>query len=300
MKTMAKQINRILAVLLSINIVLATIKLFGGFSGNALTLVGDGLNSLGDVFTSLLLLIVIRIANKKPDKNHPYGHQKYEGIVHFVIGLVVLVTAIFVIKMAVDNLVIYFVRKEEIETPDIITIVVAGISIFLKGIMVVLARIGHKKYHSVALRGASIDYISDFIITSVGLIGIVIARAGLVYFDAIASLIIAVIIIVAAFGIIKESVSFLVDQSPGDDIVNPIAEYIKSLNGVIDVDDLKVVMHMNRLYVDVEISVSAKLSLLDSHQIAEDVHEGVEKKFDDVIHCMVHVNPFIKTEGGKK
>ena len=294
MRTKKQNINLIISILLVLNIGLTIAKLFAGFIGNSLTLIGDGLNSLGDVFTTLLLLIVMKIASKKADKDHPYGHEKYEGVVHFVIGLVVFATAIIIIKSAVDNLIHYFEYQGVIEEPSLLTIIVASIAIVIKLVMVTLARIGAKKYSSVSLKAASIDYLSDLVITTVGLIGIIIARSGFVYFDAIASILIAVIIIKAAFDILKESIAFLVDQAPSDKVIIPIKDFIESFAGVVEIDELIVTMHMNRLYVDVEIAVNKNLSLIESHEIAEGVHEGVEKHFEDVIHCMVHVNPYIK------
>ena len=289
-----KKVNIIIIFLLLMNIILTAIKLFGGIKGNSLSLRSDGLNSLGDVLTSVLLLFIIQVSNRKADKNHPYGHQKYEGIMHFIIGIVVLSTAGIIIKSAVDNLVYYFKDSGSLDEPDVLTVIIASISIFVKLLMVYLSRLGFKKYDSVALKGAFIDYLTDAIITTVGLIGILVARAGFIYFDSIASLVIALIVLKAAFDIIKESVSFLVDQAPDEKTVNMVKDFIMSLDGVMDIDDLKVVKHMNRLYVDVEISVLAALSLIESHRIAESVHEGVENHFNEVIHCMVHVNPHIE------
>ncbi|MDL2292712.1 cation diffusion facilitator family transporter [Acholeplasma sp. OttesenSCG-928-E16] len=292
----AKKVNQVITFSLLMNIMLTIIKLLAGIFGNAFTLVSDGLNSLGDVFTSLLLLIVMRVANKKADKDHPYGHQKYEGIMHFVIGIVVGGTGVYIFISSITSLVDFFQNGGSTEGPELVTVFVALAAILTKLVLFIVNRRSSKKYDSVALKAASIDHITDTASTTVGLIGLIIAQFGLIYFDYIASIVIAVIIFKASFDIIKEAISFLVDQAPKDEIIEPIRDFILKIKGVLCIDDLKVRMHMTRLFVDVEIAVDENLSLKESHDIAENVHEEVEEKFDEVIHCMVHVNPYCKKD----
>ena len=94
-----------------------------------------------------------------------------------------------------------------------------------------------------------------------------------------------------AVQIIIESTSFLTDQAPSKDEIKAIYSVILSIEGVIQVDDLKVRKHMTQRYVDVEIAVRSSHTLEHAHKIAETVHHQVEDVFPDVIHCMVHVNP---------
>jgi len=113
----------------------------------------------------------------------------------------------------------------------------------------------------------------------------------LIIFDYIASIIIGLLILRLAVQILFESVAYLVDQAPSEEVINKINQVIQSVSGVIQVDDLKVRKHMTQKYVDVEIAVQSSLTLEAAHKIAENVHHKVEAKFPDVIHCMVHVNP---------
>ena len=90
---------------------------------------------------------------------------------------------------------------------------------------------------------------------------------------------------------IKEAISFLVDQAPSLEEIKEIESTILAIEGVLTVDDLKVRKHMVERYVDVEIGVKGHMSLEKAHHIAEKVHHTIEDEFPDVIHCMVHVNP---------
>lgn len=127
--------------------------------------------------------------------------------------------------------------------------------------------------------------------TSVSLLSIILAQFGLLYFEPIATIIISIFILYSVYEMIKEAVSFLVDEAPKKEKVRAINQTILNCAGVIKIDDLKTRKHMNHIYVDVEIAVDRNLSLLEAHKIAEDVHLEVEKEFD-ALHCMVHVNPY--------
>ncbi len=87
-KESRKEILNAVAFGLIINILLATLKLSFGFWGNAQALVSDGVNSLSDVFISIMILAVLKLATKKPDHDHPYGHEKYEGLLYFLLGII--------------------------------------------------------------------------------------------------------------------------------------------------------------------------------------------------------------------
>ncbi|VEU80135.1 cation diffusion facilitator family transporter [Haploplasma axanthum] len=287
---MIKEVKRIFVAGLILNIVLTIIKLLGGYLGKSNSLVSDGYNSLSDIFISSLLLIFITISNKKADKNHPYGHEKYEGIISFVLGLFLMIMSLYIIYLGIndlfkyDNTIVY-------EKPKLFTIVVAVISILIKLIIYFINIKGYKKYNQISLKADAYNHLGDIFATSASLIGIVLASISFVYFDYIASIIIGLIIFKNGFDVTKEAISFLVDEAPSKDEIKNIKKSILEIDGVMGIDDFKARKHMNKIYVDVEIAVSKKLSLIDAHKIAEDVHLKIEDKYENVIHCMVHVNP---------
>ncbi|MDY0276551.1 MAG: cation diffusion facilitator family transporter [Acholeplasma sp.] len=286
---MKKEIKRILNIALIINIVLVLIKLSFGYLGNTISLVSDGYNSLSDVFISVMLLITIKITSKKPDNDHPYGHEKYEGIVSFVLGIILFLTAVYITYEGINGLI--NIGIGDIDSPKIYTIYVAIISIVLKTVIFILYMQGYKKYNQASFKAEAYNHIGDIFATLASLIGIILTRIGLVYFDYIAALLIGIIIFKNAFVVIKESVSFLVDEAPDNEVMKSVYQTIKNVKGVINIDDLRARKHMNRIYVDVEISVDQSLSLVEAHAIAERVHHLVEKTHKEVIHCMVHFNP---------
>jgi len=275
---------------LAVNIFLAALKLSFGIWGNAQALVSDGMNSLSDVFISMMIFVILKLATKKPDHDHPYGHEKYEGLLYFLLGIIFFVTAIMIGYTSITSIV-EFINNPNVDAPHVFTVFISFISLVVKIILFRYYLLISKKYNSTTLKADSKNHLLDAWATLFSLIGLTLAQFNLVIFDYIASLIIGLFILRLSVQILKDSISFLTDQAPSEKEIKSIFEVILSVDGVLQVDDLKVRKHMTRRYVDVEIGVKSNLTLEVAHKIAEKVHHQVEKEFSDVIHCMVHVNP---------
>jgi len=290
-KESRKHILTAIQIGLITNIFLTTLKLISGFTLNSQALVSDGLNSFSDVFISIMLLIVLRLATKKPDHDHPYGHEKYEGLAYFVLGIIFILTATYIFVQAVLSIVFYFSHPSSIAPPHFLAVVVAAIALIIKYALYRYYKKTGQSYDLPTIKADAKNHLIDAWATFISLIGLIISQFNLVVFDYIASIIIGVFILKLGLQIFFESISYLVDQAPSDDEVKDIKAIIISVHGVLSIDDIKIRKHMTQKYVDVEIGVTSSLSLEEAHRIAENVHHLVEKRFPDVIHCMVHVNP---------
>jgi len=276
---------------LAFNIGLAALKLTFGIWGNAQALISDGLNSFSDVFISIMLLVILTIATKKPDHDHPYGHEKFEGLAYFILGVIFLITSIYIGIFAIESIIEYVMHPDRFGPPHLITVIVSIIALLIKLVLYKYYMRISKKYKSPTLKADSKNHLLDAWATLFSVIGLSLAQFGLIIFDYIAAIIIGLFILRLALQILAESVAYLVDQAPSDIEVAQIHEVILSIEGVVTVDDLKVRNHMTQKYVDVEIGVKSSLTLSAAHKIAENVHHHVENEFPEVIHCMVHVNP---------
>ena len=273
------------------NILLAILKLSFGFWGNAQALVSDGLNSASDILISMMILVVLKHAVKKPDYDHPYGHEKYEGLAYFVLGIIFLATSVYIAVDAISGIIFHIANPGLAIAPHVLTVVISLIALVIKFVLFRYYRYIGKKYQHPTIHADAKNHLLDVYATSFSVIGLTIAQFGLVFFDDIAALIIGFFILRLAIQIIIESTSFLTDQAPSKEEVKAIHSVILSIEGVLKVDDLKVRKHMTQRYVDVEIAVRSQHTLEHAHKIAETVHHKVEEEFPDVIHCMVHVNP---------
>lgn len=287
---MKKNINRVIIISLVLNIVLTLSKLIFGYLGQSHSLVSDGYNSLSDVFVSIFLLIFMKIAHKEPDDNHPYGHEKYEALVYFMLGLALIITGLLIGYNGFIGLISYFKNYLLFEKPSAFTMLIAGFAIIIKLFLFMINKKASLKYDSASLKADSLNHLFDIFSTAASLISIGLSQLGFLYFEYIASILIGIIIMKSSIPIIKEAISFLVDESPDITIIKQIKKTASNVKGVLRIDDIKVRMHMNKYYVDMEIAVNKDLTLEKAHDIAENVHDIVENKFN-VLHCMVHVNP---------
>ncbi len=287
--------NKILrrVVLLSLigNIVLTIIKLIFGYYGSSQSLISDGINSFVDIFISLMLVIILQVSQKMADDNHPYGHEKYEGVLYLFLSIFIMGIAVFLGYQSISDLIDAVYLPGAVQLPQSYTLIVAGIALVIKVGLYIMNYKTAKKYDSVALMADSKNHLFDILSTSISLISITISQFGIIYFEPAASIIITLFILYAGLRMLLDAVSYLVDEAPDLKVVAEIELAILQRDGVIRIDDLKVRKHMRQLYVDVEISVQQDLSLEAAHKIAEDVHDYIEDNFD-VIHCMVHVNPY--------
>lgn len=287
---MKKTIQNVIIVSLLLNVLLMLSKLLFGYLGSSSSLISDGYNSLSDVFVSIVLVIFLKISHKEPDDNHPYGHEKYEALVYFILGLILILTAFFIGYGGILGLIRYIDDKTSFVKPSTYTMIIAGIAIIIKMFLFIINHRISKKFKVASLKADALNHLFDIFATSASLASIGLAQMGLLYFEYIASIIIALIIIQSSVPILREATAFLVDESPDPVVVETIKATAMNVGGVVRVDDIKVRMHMNQLYVDMEIAVDSNLNLKKAHAIAEHVHDTIEQAFD-VIHCMVHVNP---------
>lgn len=289
MKKHNYQLQILLYLTLFLNVILTVIKLWAGYRFISPSLVNDGYNSLFDVAISVMLIIILKASNRVPDANHHYGHQKYEGLLYFGLGLFILFSTILLGVDAVTGLV-SFLNNEPFTAPNIIALYFALISVFIKVILFVINFLAFKKFKRPALKGDAYNHLSDIFATAVSIIAIILAQFNFFIFEFIGAIIIVIIIVNTSVKIIKEAAYYLTDASPSKKTIEHIKEAILMRKGVISVDDLKVRRHMNNYYVDVEIGVSKDLSFEEAHLISENVHHYVEQNFK-VLHCHVHMNP---------
>lgn len=286
-KEIIKMANRVSLVSIIGNIILSIAKVFIGFVGRSNAIIADGIHSLSDVFSTIIALIGIRLANKKEDESHPYGHERIEPVMGKILANILLITAIFMGYNGIKSII-----KESYEIPSTITIYAAAFSIFLKEWMYRYTVKAAKKIESSALMADAWHHRTDALSSIGSLLGVTGAILGYPILDSLAAIVISVLVAKVAVDIYLQSVKELIDSAADEDTIEDIKKIILATEGVIQIDELKTRIHANKLYVDVEIAVNRDLSLSTAHDIAEDVHEKIEKYIKRVKHCMVHVNPF--------
>lgn len=284
-----KIVKQISSVGIAGNVALSAFKLFAGIYGHSGAMVSDAVHSLSDVFATLIAFIGVRLSKKSADDDHPYGHERFECVASLLLGTVLLLTGLAIGKSGLGN--ILSGDYTSLAVPGTIALVAAVVSIVVKEAMFWYTRHYAKLLNSSAFMADAWHHRSDAFSSIGSLIGIGGSMLGFHVLDPLASVIICVCILKVAVDIIKDSVRKMLDTSCGENYDNTLKNYIAAQDGVKSVDSLHSRMFGNKVYIDLEISVDRDLPLHEAHDIADRVHDNVEKNFSNIKHIMIHVNP---------
>lgn len=273
------------------NFVLSVVKLLVGIIAHSNAMISDAVHSASDVFSTIVVIIGIKLASKEPDKEHPYGHERLECVTAIILAMILFVTGLGIGGTAITN--IFASDYDQLTTPGVLALIAALVSILVKEGMFWYTRYYAKKIDSDALMADAWHHRSDAFSSIGALIGIAGARLGFPIMDSIASLAIFLFIAKAAFDIFKDAMDKMVDHSCDEETEKAIYECVLRNENVIEIDLLKTRIFGNKIYVDIEIQADASRTLLEAHHIAETVHNAIEQNFPKVKHIMVHVNPYI-------
>lgn len=271
------------------NVFLSFFKLVAGLLGKSSAMISDSIHSLSDVLSTIIVLIGLKLSSKESDESHPYGHERIECIAAFILAIILFITGLSIGWMGIKT--IFYTKYSEIEIPTVFALIAAILSIIIKEGMYWYTRNTAKKIKSNALMADAWHHRSDALSSIGSLIGIGGAMLGFKLLDPIASIIICLCIIKVAFDIFMDSVNKMIDRSCGDSFIENIKKLILTIDGVIEIDSIKTRLFGNKIYIDIEVSADENLSLKEAHQIAQNIHDEIENKFEEVKHCMVHMNP---------
>lgn len=271
------------------NTVLSGLKLLAGVFAHSGAMISDAVHSASDVFSSVIVIIGVKLAAKKSDKEHPYGHERLECVAAIILAVTLLITGIFIGENAVKTM--FSGNAGDIQIPGAVALAAAVISIAVKEAMFWYTRYYGSILNSGAVMADAWHHRSDALSSVGALIGIAGARMGMPILEPAASLVICLFIFKAAYDIFKDAVDKMVDHSCDDETENQLRECALSQDGVNGVDLLHTRIFGNKIYVDIEISVNGGKTLAEGHNIAERVHSEIERQFPQVKHIMVHVNP---------
>lgn len=271
------------------NAALSTFKLLSGIFGHSSAMVSDSIHSMSDVFATLIAFIGVQLSKQSADKEHPYGHERFECVASLVLGAILCVTGCGIGYSGLTTIISG--SYHTLAAPGMIALIAAIVSIVTKEAMFWYTRYFAKKINSSAFMADAWHHRSDAMSSIGSLIGIAGAMMGFPILDPLASLAICACIFKVTYDIIKDALNKMLDTSCDTEYEASIASYITAQSGVASLDVLQTRNFGNKVYIDAEISVDANLPLYEAHRIAEDVHTGVENHFENIKHIMIHVNP---------
>ena len=284
-----KTAMRVSFVSIAVNIILSVFKLLAGIFADSAAMVSDAVHSASDVFSTIVVIIGIKISSKASDKNHPYGHERLECVAAIILSTILAVTGLGIGYTALMKIISG--EYAALSIPGRLALVAAIVSIVMKEGMYWYTRISAKRIESGALMADAWHHRSDALSSVGAFIGIGGAMLGFPVLDTVASIVICFFIEKAAYDIFKDAVDKMVDKACDDELEEALKQCALSQEGVLGIDLLRTRVFGNKIYVDIEISADANETLREAHSIAEKDHESIEENFTKVKHIMVHVNP---------
>lgn len=286
-KNIAMEVSKISV---AVNLVLSLFKLVAGVVAHSGAMISDAVHSASDVFSTFIVMIGVTMANKKSDKEHPYGHERMECVASIILAVVLAATGIGIGVEGIQK--IAGGEFKTMEIPGMLALAAAVISIVTKEWMYWYTRAAAKKINSGALMADAWHHRSDALSSIGAFAGILGARLGFPVLDPAASVVICIFIEKAALDVFKDAMDKMVDKACDDQTIQRMRNVVLSREGVKKIDNMKTRMFGAKVYVDIEIAADENITLLEAHKIAENVHGAIEKEFTEVKHCMVHVNPY--------
>lgn len=273
------------------NAVLFAFKLAIGLIGNSITIVADAINNLSDAGSSVVTLVGFKLSATPPDKDHPFGHARYEYIASLFVSVVVLFIGIMLFKSSIEKC----ITPEQV-TVSVYTYIVLGVAIAMKLVQMLLYLDFSKAIGSGALKASAVDSRNDVLTTLAVLIStIVIDVAGdkispKVSVDGIMGIAVSLFIIVSSVLLLKDAISPILGEKPPKELVDKMTAKILSYDGVIGVHDLVVHSYgANHCFVVAHVEVPADVEITKSH----DVIDNIEHDFWNEMHIRlnIHMDP---------
>lgn len=277
-----------------VNVLLTILKAIGGILSGSRALLADALHSASDIVGSIVILFAVKVAVKPPDEEHPYGHGKAENVGSIIIALLLIVVGI---EISISSVKILF--GEVPTAPGLLALVIIAISIVIKEILFYYKLFLGKKYRSTALISEAWHHRSDSLSSLAALIGVGAALLGqklgwpiLIYGDALAGIVVSLIVIKVGYSLAQESFGVMMEKVLSQDESQIYRQTVLTVNGVERIDQMHARTHGSYVIIDIKISVNPKITVREGHSIAAEVKEILLDKHTDIEDVFVHVNPY--------
>lgn len=267
------------------NVMLCIMKIVIGIVANSIAIISDGINNLADASSSIITLIGFKLASLPEDKDHPYGHARYEYLTGLLISVMIIVVGIQLLKSSFAK-----VLNPDPVSFSYITVIVLAVAIAVKVWQSVFNISIGKKISSSALIATGTDSRNDVIATSAVLVSIIIGKLSEIQLDGIMGCLVALFIIWSGIQLIRETISPLLGEAPDEDLVRQIQQIVLEEENVLGTHDL--IVHNygpGKVFASIHIEVDSEGSLLQIHEMIDDIEMKVKKLLN--IEFTAHMDP---------
>lgn len=273
-----------------VNIILALAKYIIGTMTHSIAITADAINNFSDSVSCVITLISFKMANMKPDKEHPFGHGRIEYVAALIVGFIVELMGYELIKSSIEK-----IKNPEEVVFSVPAVVVLLLSIGGKLWLAIFNRYLGKQIDSAAMSAVFTDCIGDITATSVTLIALILSLFTDLPIDGYMGIVVSLFIIYAGFGILKESIGIILGRPPSKELVSELVGFIMSHEDILGIHDL--VIHSygeTRIFASVHTEIAADGDMLKVHDTIDTIEKNVMDKFG--IELVIHMDPIVTND----
>lgn len=276
-----------------VNFLLLVFKFFAGIAGHSAAMLADAVHSLSDFITDIVVIVFVRIAGKPEDKGHDYGHGKYETLATAIIGLLLLCVGFGIFWNGASS--IYtFLQGGQLESPGVVALVAALVSIVSKEILYQYTVIQGKKLNSQAVVANAWHHRSDALSsigTAIGIGGAILLGDHWRVLDPIAAVVVSFFIMKVSVQLLIPCVDELLEKSLPDDVEKEIEQTVLSFPGVSQPHHLRTRRIGSYYAIEIHVRMDGKITLEEAHGTATAIENKLKEMFGKGTHVGIHVEP---------
>ncbi|MDD4907472.1 MAG: cation diffusion facilitator family transporter [Candidatus Omnitrophica bacterium] len=280
----AKEIRKVLVVVLMLNWLVAAAKLLVGYFTKSNSMVADGFHSFADGSSNIIGLAGIWFASQPVDEKHPYGHKKYETFTAVGIAILLLLLSFNVFRDSIDRL-----RHPLTPSVDLLSFIVMGITIAVNFVVVSYEYAKGKKMHSDILISDSMHTRGDILTSFSVVFALIAVKLGYPVLDTVVSGVIALLIIHSAYEILRDASQVLCDTSVIDK--NKIEVLVNTVKGVSHCHKIRTRGRCDDVHVDLHVVVDPAMPIQEAHELSEQIESVIKREFSGVTDIVVHIEP---------
>lgn len=282
---------------ITVNVILCLAKIISGLAIGAISIVSDGINNLSDAGSSIITLFGFKLSEKKPDKEHPFGHGRMEYCAGLGVSVIILIVAAELLITSIEKIVAWEEAAPQSAVSPAVTFAVLAASIVAKFYLAALNKSIGKKINSVAMLATAADSLSDCLATTVVLISSVLSIfVKGIPFDGFAGAIVSLFIAVSGIKSIKSVIDLLLGEAPDPALAKGVADYVLNFDKtkIIGIHDLMIHDYgPGRKIIVLHAEVPAEGDVLKLHDVIDNVERGLESKFNCL--ATIHMDPVVTT-----
>ncbi|MFV2032769.1 MAG: cation diffusion facilitator family transporter [Gammaproteobacteria bacterium] len=274
-----------------VNCLLAGSQILFGIIGQSQALLADGFHTLSDLGTDMIVLVAVRHSSKAADEDHPYGHGRIETLASVILGIILIGVGLGIAYRGIDS-----ILSPRGANPETITIAFAGLAIISKEFLYRYTIRAAKQCHSTLLESNAWHHRSDALSSIIVMVGISAQISGIPHMDAVAAVLVAVMISFMGYRLTRKALNELIDTSLDLDLVEGVNALMANDESVLAVHSLRTRSMGGQGYIDAELRVNPRLTVSEAHYIAFSLEQQIKTNFPQIIDVGIHIDPFTESD----